>query len=254
MSARGAKVVSASVDWAPGEAVTARTYAATARPFARLVLGHGAGTDQRHPFMVQMARRLAARGVDVTTYDFAYSEAGRRLPDAAPKLEACASAVITFARGQAPKGAPLFAGGKSMGGRIASQVAAKADAGELAGLVFLGYPLHPPGMPEKLRSAHLPGVRAPMLFVQGARDAFGTPEEIAPLIAGLPRGTKLHAVAGGDHSLTVTKRGGPGQEAVLDAVADAIVAWMREVAPRGPAGTGARPRAKAPPRRRVTAS
>jgi predicted alpha/beta-hydrolase family hydrolase len=253
MSARGAKVISAAVAWAPGETVTARTYAASARPFARLVLGHGAGTDQRHPFMVQMARRLAARGVTVITYDFAYAEEGRRLPDPAPKLEACASAVIAFARGEAPEGEPLFAGGKSMGGRIASQVAAKADAGELSGLVFLGYPLHPPGKPEKLRAAHLPGVRAPMLFVQGARDAFGTPEEIAPLLADLPRGTKLHAVAGGDHSLTVPKRGGPAQEAVLDAVADAIVAWMREVAPPGPAVT-ARPRTTAPPRRRVTAS
>jgi predicted alpha/beta-hydrolase family hydrolase len=250
-----AAAIAALVEWAPGETVTARTYAAAAPgPFARLVLGHGAGADQCHPFMVHMAERLAARGVTVVTYNFAYTEKGRRLPDPAPKLEGCAAAAIAFARGGARAGEPLFVGGKSMGGRIASQVAARGDAGALAGLVFLGYPLHPPGKPEKARSAHLPDVRAPMLFVQGERDAFGTPGEIAPLIAGLARGTRLHAVAGGDHSLTVPRRGGLAEDVVLDGVADAIVAWMREVAPAPRAAGRARARPGTRPGRRVTSS
>jgi predicted alpha/beta-hydrolase family hydrolase len=217
------------VEWAPGASVTALAYAA-ARPFAQLVLGHGAGADQRHPFMVGMAARFAARGVDTVTFNFGYTEAKRRAPDPNAKLEACVRAVIAKVRGARP----LFLGGKSMGGRIASQVAAADDGIAIAGLVFLGYPLHPPGKPEQLRSAHLPKVPAPMLFVQGERDAFGTTDEIGPLVVALNKGkrtkrTRLLAIEGGDHSLTVPKRLGVSQETVLDDAADTAVAWMREV-------------------------
>jgi predicted alpha/beta-hydrolase family hydrolase len=105
-----------------------------------------------------------------------------------------------------------------MGGRIASQVAASGAAGEIAGLVFLGYPLHPPGKPTQFRAAHLPRVAAPMLFVQGSRDAFGAPEELAPIVKELARGTRVFVVEGGDHSFAVPKRSGGTKEEVLQRV------------------------------------
>src|SRR5258705_499071 len=148
--------------------VTALLYAAPkqGRAGTTLVLGHGAGGNQLSGFLVLFARGLAARGVDTLTFNFLYSERGRGAPDHKTKLEACYNAVIQAARNHRKlKGNRLAIGGKSMGGRIASQVAA-AGAGELSGLVFLGYPLHPPGNPEKLRAAHLKDVRAPMLFMQ----------------------------------------------------------------------------------------
>jgi predicted alpha/beta-hydrolase family hydrolase len=191
---------------------------------AALVLAHGAGGRMNHPWMVAVARALSARGLDVVTFNFLYSEAGRRLPDRNDVLEATWRAVIAAVRerpevmrGQLPR--RLFIGGKSMGGRIATQVAVGTD---VDGLVLLGYPLHPPGKPEKLRAAHLPGVKAPMLFVQGSRDAFGTPAELAPFVEKLPDGTSLFVVEGGDHSLSVPKRGGETFESVVARVADAI--------------------------------
>jgi predicted alpha/beta-hydrolase family hydrolase len=116
----------------------------------------------------------------------------------------------------------LFLGGKSMGGRIATQVAAAGDAGDIRGLVLLGYPLHPPAKPSQLRVAHLPRVRVPMLFVQGSRDAFGTPEELAPHVVGLSAGSRVFVVEGGDHSLARPRSAGESVDAVLDRVADEV--------------------------------
>jgi uncharacterized protein len=191
---------------------------------ATLVLAHGAGGRMTHPWMVAVARALSARGIDVVTFNFLYTEARRRLPDRSDVLEATWRAVIAAVRerpdvmhGHVPR--RLFIGGKSMGGRIATHVAVGAD---VDGLVLLGYPLHPPGKPDKLRVAHLPGVKAPMLFIQGSRDVFGTPAELAPFIETLPPGTSLFVVEGGDHSLSVPKRGGETFESVLARVADEI--------------------------------
>ena len=133
--------------------------------------------------MTAFAHALAARGADLITFNFLYTERKRKLPDRAPALESCYRAVIDAVREHVDSARrALFIGGKSMGGRIATQVAA-ADAGlPMAGLVLLGYPLHPPGRPDRLRDAHLPGVARPMLFVQGTRDAFGTPAELAPIL------------------------------------------------------------------------
>jgi predicted alpha/beta-hydrolase family hydrolase len=111
-----------------------------------------------------------------------------------------------------------------MGGRIATQVAAKGA--DVAGLVLLGYPLHPPGKPDKLRSEHLPRVRAPMLFVQGERDAFGTPAELAPIVKNLSAGTRLFVVQGGDHSLSRPKSSGETRDATLARVAEEVIAFM----------------------------
>jgi predicted alpha/beta-hydrolase family hydrolase len=117
-------------------------------------------------------------------------------------------------------------GGKSMGGRIASQIAAAGEDG-VAGLVFLGYPLHPPGRPDKLRSEHLGRIRAPMLFVQGSRDAFGTPDELRAALAGAKAAAELLVVDGGDHSFKVPKRGALSQDQVYDGVLDEIVRWLQ---------------------------
>jgi predicted alpha/beta-hydrolase family hydrolase len=205
--------------------VTGIAYPAKA-PRATLLLAHGAGAPQRHPYLVHLAGRLGARGVSVATFDFEYTEQRRKLPDPAPKLEACLAAA--FATVKANADGPLFAGGKSMGGRISTQCAAKG-AIDPRGLVLLGYPLHPPKRPTQLRDEHLPAVRAPMLFVQGARDPFGGTEEIAPLAAKLAvtaPGTRFHEVVGGDHSHAVLKRDGVPQATVDESIADAIAAWM----------------------------
>jgi hypothetical protein len=176
--------------------------------------------------MLAMARALTARGFDVVTFDFLYTHARRKLPDKNDVLEATWRAVIDRARAlpDLSRG-PLFLGGKSMGGRIATQVAAGGDVGVFAGLVLLGYPLHPPGKPDKLRADHLPRVAAPMLFVQGARDIFGTPDELRPILARVPR-TTLFVVEGADHSLATSKRAGTaGDGEVFERVAATIEAF-----------------------------
>jgi predicted alpha/beta-hydrolase family hydrolase len=193
-----------------------------------LVLAHGAGADQRHRFMVAFARGLAARGSDVVTFNFPYMERRRGAPDPAPKLEACYRDVIGASRElRQLQGPSLVVGGKSMGGRIASQVLA-GDGKLAAGVVMLGYPLHPPGRPEQLRTKHLASIRVPTLFVQGTRDAFGTPDELQPFVKGMARATIL-PIEGGDHSFAVPRGGGTSQEAVYSGIQDAIAVWLRTI-------------------------
>jgi uncharacterized protein len=225
------------IDIAPGERVSALVYAADARTRAgvTLMLAHGAGAGQSSPFLVRFATGFSVRGIDAVTFNFSYTEHGRRVPDANRKLEACYRAAIEAARNHAKlRRNQLAIGGKSMGGRIASQVAAGGAEG-VAALVFLGYPLHPPGRPDELRAKHLTDIRAPMLFVQGSRDAFGTPGELRPILAKLKAPAELHVVEGGDHSFKVPKRAGISQEAVYEAVLDRIERWLREslVGPEG---------------------
>jgi uncharacterized protein len=220
------------VDVTPSEQVTAIVYAAAPRDPAdiSLILAHGAGANQTSGFMVHFAGALAARGIETITFNFAYTEAGRRLPDRNDRLEACWRRVISAWRSGAIGGSgerrKLAIGGKSMGGRIASQVAA-ADPDGIAGLVLLGYPLHPPGRPDKLRSKHLPAILAPMLFVQGSRDAFGTPDELAPVIKTLGAPARLCVVEGGDHSFKVAKKSGRSQDQVYEFILDEIAQWLR---------------------------
>jgi predicted alpha/beta-hydrolase family hydrolase len=193
-----------------------------------IVLAHGAGANQTNPFMVQMANALADRGIGCLTFNFLYTERGRRLPDRNDALELCWRKIIGAYHAGKFRGlvGKLVIGGKSMGGRIASQVAA-AGGIDIAGLVFLGYPLHPPGNPAKLRDSHLPAIRAPMLFVQGAKDAFGTPEELRPIIKRMKAPVELCPVAEADHSLKVPKRASRPQAEVDAFVLDAIEAWLR---------------------------
>ncbi|HEY4407384.1 MAG TPA: alpha/beta fold hydrolase [Xanthobacteraceae bacterium] len=216
-----------AVEIAPDQKVTATVYPAAKREAAgiTLILGHGAGAGQKSAFMVSFATALAARGIDTVTFNFLYMEQRRRLPDSKDKLEACYRAVIeTVARRK--RGGKLAIGGKSMGGRIASQVAA-GDAPQVAGLVLLGYPLHPPGKPDQLRAKHLSAIKAPMLFVQGSRDTFGTPDELAPILGKL-KAAELFEVAGGDHSFKVLKRAGVSQEDTYKAVQERIDRWLRQ--------------------------
>jgi uncharacterized protein len=205
------------------DATTAKLYPA-ARAHAAIVLGHGAGAPQTHKWMVSMAKALASRGLDVVTFNFLYAEARRRAPDRPAVLEATWRAVIAAVRGRPEVHASrLFIGGKSMGGRIATQVAAgREPVGPLAGVVLLGYPLHPPGKPAQLRTAHLSEVKAPMLFVQGSRDTFGTRDEIAPVVASLGPAARLFVVEGGDHSLVRPRSSGETADQTMGRVADEV--------------------------------
>ena len=195
---------------------------------AGLVLAHGAGGGQKSRFMIDAARAFAARGISTATFDFPYMAAGRSVPDKAPVLEQSWRDAIAAARAHgAFKGVPLFIGGKSMGGRISSHVAAQHVEG-IAGLVFLGYPLHPPGRPEQRRDAHLPDIREPMLFVQGSRDLFGTADEIRALLPRLNSRAELFEVADGDHSFKVrVKITGRKQEAVFEEIFEAVARFVR---------------------------
>ena len=172
-----------------------------------LVLAHGAGHGMNTRLLIDIAEALASRGVAVLRFNFPYMEAERRRPDPQPRLEACYRAVADAVAEEFER---PFLGGKSMGGRIASHVVADSlPAGgrgfPAAGLVFLGYPWHPPGKPERVRDAHLPQIEVPMLFLQGTRDPFATPELLHRTASGLPT-ARLVEIDGGDHSFKVRGR------------------------------------------------
>ena len=212
------------------ESVTALLYPAAKKNRVKvtIVLGHGAGADQMSSFMRMAAEGLAARGLDAMTFNFLYKEQGRSVPDPKARLESCYRAVIEAAlKHKKLKGNKLVIGGKSMGGRIASQVAA-AEGDRVAGLVFLGYPLHPPGRPDKLRDEHLAEIKAPMLFVQGSRDAFGTEDEIRAIIKKHRLPATLYSIESGDHSLKVPKSIAPQQQ-VYEDVMDEVARWVSEL-------------------------
>src|SRR3954453_4061865 len=211
-----------------GARTTALVYRAAAPTAgAALILGHGAGAGQRSAFMVDFAEALSSLGIDVVTFNFLYTEQGRRIPDRAPTLEACYRSVIEtiYAKVTIARRA-LFIGGKSMGGRIATQVAAADPQLRLAGLVLLGYPLHPPGRPAERRDKHLPAIARPMLFVQGTRDAFGTPAELAPILAALDPAPLLHEVGQGDHSFKLSRKDPAVQGTIYADVQRTIAAFV----------------------------
>jgi predicted alpha/beta-hydrolase family hydrolase len=224
---------SLDVDLESGQRTTALHYPAARSSGRRaaIILAHGAGAPQRHPFMVAFARGLSERGVDTLTFNFLYTEQGRKVPDRMPQLVACFRAVMDVARAEvAGARERLFIGGKSMGGRASTHVAAEDRDLSIDGIVLLGYPLHPPGRPEQTRDAHLPGVRRPMLFVQGTRDTFGTPSELKPILSSLEPPPTLHTVDGGDHSFKISGRDQKSrQAAVYSEIQDTIVEWMGHV-------------------------
>jgi len=217
-----------TIETGEGMRTSARAYRATDRSAnATLVLAHGAGAGQQSAFITGFARSLAERGIDVLTFNFLYTEQRRRVPDRTEKLEGCYRAAIAAARDHFDRPS-LFIGGKSMGGRIATHLAAADDAEALGigGVVLLGYPLHPPGKPAQLRAAHLPKIRVPMLIIQGERDPFGTPGELKPVIDRLPADVTLHVVEKGDHSLAPSRRAESIASTYGD-LQDLIAAWLR---------------------------
>ena len=227
------------VDVEAGQSVTAWHYvAADPAAGAAVLVAHGAGAGQHSPFMITFANALAARGFDTITFNFLYTEQKRRLPDRAPLLEACYGAVVRETRGRLASAQRwLFIGGKSMGGRIATQLAAADPRLPISGLVLLGYPLHPPGKPDKRRDAHLPSVGRPMLVIQGSRDTFGTPDELRPVLAPLTPAATLHVIEGGDHSFKLARAGAERQAAADDEVRQTTAQWISAIMKGGGSST-----------------
>jgi predicted alpha/beta-hydrolase family hydrolase len=217
------------IEVAPNKQVTALVYTAANRDRTdvTVILGHGAGANQSSDFMTRFATGLAARGINIVTFNFLYTELDRHVPDANKALEACFRAVIDAVWHKKIGHGTLVIGGKSMGGRIASQIAA-AGVPDVDGLVFLGYPLHPPGKGDQLRAKHLSDITVPMYFVQGSRDALGTPDELRPILIELKAPADLYVVEGGDHSFKVLKRAGVTQEDAYKVVLDRIELWLRQ--------------------------
>ena len=186
------------------QSVTANLYPASRRDRAgvTLILGHGAGATLNSKLLVDVGDALIDQGIAVVRFNFPYTEAGRKAPDPAKRLEACWRAVAETVAREVPR---PFIGGKSMGGRIASHIAAQGF--DATGLVFLGYPLHPPGKPEKIRDAHLGDIAAPMLWLQGTRDPFATPDLLHSTVTRLGDRATLIEIEGGDHSFKVPGRG-----------------------------------------------
>ena len=189
-----------------------------------LVLGHGAGAGMRHRFMEAAVSALAAHGIATFRYQFPYVEKGGSRPDPQPILLATVRAAVAAARSDVPD-LPLLAGGKSMGGRMTSLAAAGADLADVRGLVFFGFPLHPPGAPATARAEHLDRVRVPTLFLQGTRDKLADLDLLRPVIERLGERATLHIVDGADHSFEVPKRSGRGLPEVLDELAATVAAW-----------------------------
>jgi hypothetical protein len=190
-----------------------------------LILAHGAGAGQAHPWMRARAGDLAARGVRVVTFDFPYISAKRKVPDRAPVLVAAWRALVTDVARRWPE-APLAIGGKSMGGRMATMLLAEADApAEVRGCVALGYPLHPPGKPEQLRVAHLGAIHVPLLVVQGGRDPFGGPDDIRREFAAAGAHPQVVDMPFGGHGFEVRARDAR-QADEYARVADAVAQWL----------------------------
>jgi hypothetical protein len=189
------------------------------------VLAHGAGAGMRHPFLAAMAQALAGRGIGTLRYQFPYMEARKRRPDPPAVATAAVRAAVTAAARATP-GVPLLAGGKSFGGRMTSTAQAGAPLAGVRGLVFLGFPLHPPGQTGTARADHLAGVAIPMLFLQGTRDEFASLDLLRPVVERLGDRATLHLIEGGDHSFNVPKsRSGTGA-VVVEALAETISQWV----------------------------
>lgn len=215
------------VDVGNGRSVSVRIATADAAKPGHpvVVLAHGAGTDMHHPSLAGFQDDLADAGWPAVTFNFPYREAGRRAPDQRPVLVSAYRAVLDAVMADATLAAPwAVIGGRSMGGRMASHVA--AEGARVRGLLFLAFPLHPPGKPGIERAAHLTDIDVPMLFVQGTRDTFARADLLAGVLAGLPSATLIE-VPEGDHSFRVPKRTtGLSAADVRQNVRDAALAWL----------------------------
>jgi predicted alpha/beta-hydrolase family hydrolase len=190
-----------------------------------VILAHGAGNDMTNQFLSAVHEGLAARGAVSVKFNFPYTEAGRRAPDRAPVLEECYRHVVAAFRND-PQLVPhrIVIGGKSLGGRMASHLAAQGEA--VAGLIFLGYPLHPPGKEDRLRVAHLPKIRVPMLFFTGTRDPLCRLDLLQQTLTQLHAPATLHVIDGGDHSFNVPKRMQRATRDVWDEIIRVSGEWL----------------------------
>ncbi|MHC8607784.1 alpha/beta hydrolase family protein [Paenarthrobacter ureafaciens] len=194
------------------------------KPLATMVVAHGAGAGMEHPFLQGFSEAMADVGVATLRFNFPYREAGRRFPDRPPLAIATWAAAMEAAAGLS-EGEPLWAAGKSFGGRMASM--AVADGMKTRGLVYLGYPLHAPGKPDKLRDEHLYGIAVPMLFLQGTRDTFATPELLESVVERIGPTATLQWCEGGDHSFAV--KGAKRSAAEIGAsLAPAVAQFVRK--------------------------
>jgi hypothetical protein len=192
---------------------------------ACLVLAHGAGAGMTHPFMADVARELAERGIATLRYQFPYMEQQSKRPDTPAVAQATVRAAVAQAARRAPA-LPLFAGGKSFGGRMTSQAQAAQPLPEVRGLVFFGFPLHPAGKPSDARAQHLAGVKVPMLFLQGTRDGLADLALLRPVVERLGARAALEVFEDADHSFHVRARSGRTDAQVRAAMLDAVALWI----------------------------
>lgn len=209
---------------------SAMTWSGPAGDQTAVLLAHGAGTDMHSALLQSLGPALAARGHPVMAFNFPFTEAGRKAPDRMPRLESCFRDVIAVARERFGT-RPLVVGGRSMGGRVASHLAAQGQ--DCAGLVFLGYPLHPAQRvgtviaPQSLRTSHWPDIRVPTLFVQGDRDALADLTVLRRERKRLPAASStLHVVDGADHGFALRKRDGRTADEVTSEIAQVITDWL----------------------------
>ncbi|UKA72990.1 alpha/beta hydrolase family protein [Arthrobacter sp. FW306-06-A] len=211
-----------------GDATFSAVYARPAEPTATVVVAHGAGAGMEHPFLRGFSDALNRLGLATLRFNFPHREAGRKFPDRPPAAIAAWRAAMAAARSQAEAHAdrgPVWAAGKSFGGRMASM--AVAEGMNAAGLVYLGYPLHAPGKPDKLRDEHLYGLTTPMLFLQGTRDTFATADILSDVVSRIGPSAVLQWVEGGDHSFAVAGKKRPADKvgaSLAAPVADFIAA------------------------------
>lgn len=225
MQAQTSRTQPLNITTGAGDTVSAE---ATLPPQAEavFVFAHGAGAGMGHPFMTAVADGLAARNIACLRYQFPYMQAERRRVDAAPVAHATVrAAVATAASLWGPL--PLFAGGKSYGGRMTSQAQAIEPLSGVAGLIFLGFPLHPSGKPDTVRAQHLDSIDIPMLFIRGTRDALAEASHFDPVIMHLGDIASRFDIAEADHTFHVLKRSGRDAEDVLDEVLDGLALWTQ---------------------------
>ena len=204
-----------------------------ARARALYVFAHGAGAGMAHPFMTAVATDLSDRGIATLRYQFPYMEARAKRPDPPKVAHAAVRAAVAAARSRVPKLA-LFAGGKSFGGRMTSQAQAETPLDAVRGLIFLGFPLHPPGRPSQERAEHLSRVDVPMLFLQGARDEFAALDQLRPVCRALGKAATLKLFDDADHSFHVPARTGRKDAGVRNEMLDAFAAWIDATLARPP--------------------
>ena len=200
---------------------------------ACFVLAHGAGAGMQHPFMAALSGALCELGIATLRYQFPYMERGSRRPDSPTLATATVRAAVIEARRQCPE-LPLFAGGKSFGGRMTSLAQAEQPLEDVCGLIFVGFPLHPAGKPSTQRATHLESVDLPMLFLQGTRDKLAQLDLLQPTVDALGRSAELSVVDGADHSFHVLKRSGRTDDEVLRELATAASRWMIDTASQSP--------------------